>query len=537
MAESVQVANDAVAHALATVTKWDDKIEEEESKEEINVQRLEFYVQERDKATLSRDKEREYYLRLTQPNIVPTETGDPFFSQIEPVVEKNDMLTFPAPIPLTKRCQLYVRSAYKVIYDAATMKKDESKRKYAVVTGTPGIGKSSFLYYVFWKMVKAKKRVFFITQSVYFDGARMWEYASMPPRTDRQFWTMDLWCLIDSADPTTMPGLPYDNCSILLATTSRNDYHSQFRKLVPIPPVFYMPLWSRDELQSISSLYPDSSAWENRFIVLGGVPRYVLEDVSRHPESLLRSACRECSLDDAIHVVSIDSEITTKTKVVQKLIHLHSQTPYNEAEVRYASPVAVKIIAHTHWRRCHQEMQTLLWSADVNPLAAALCGYIFETHAKKLLEKGGEFDCRELVAGRARKKAKVKIIVPSSPEPAIFSERVSTDQKNHQLYVPKTSNFASIDAWMHSFGAFQMTVGKTHDIKDGATADIANLGNGGYRLFWLLPPLYFDSFTKKKPQKFDFEQFAILIPYPEAVGQSWDDSKMEDEDANIRYGR
>ncbi len=83
---------------------------------------------------------------------------------------------------------------------------------------------------------------------------------------------------------------------------------------------------------------------------------------------------------------------------------------------------------------------------------------------------------------------------------------------------------------MPAFGAFQMTVGKTHDIRNGATADIANLGNGGYRLFWLLPPENFDSFTKKKPQKSDFEQFAILIPYPEAVDESWDeDSKIEDE--------
>jgi len=47
----------------------------------------------------------------------------------------------------------------------------------------------------------------------------------------------------------------------------------------------------------------------------------------------------------------------------------------------------------------------------------------------------------------------------------------------------------------------------------------------------LLPPLYFESFTKKKPQKFKFQQFGILIPYPEIVDQSWDDdhSKIEDE--------
>jgi hypothetical protein len=85
-----------------------------------------------------------------------------------------------------------------------------------------------------------------------------------------------LWCLIDSADPTTIPGLPIDDCSILFVTSPRGDYLSRFRKLVPIPPVFYMPLMSRTELEAISSLYPNASAWEDLFYVLGGVPRFVL---------------------------------------------------------------------------------------------------------------------------------------------------------------------------------------------------------------------------------------------------------------------
>jgi len=279
---------------------------------------------------------------------------------------------------------------------------------------------------------------------------------SMPLCSDRQFWTEDLWCLIDTDDPTKIPGLRYHYCSILFAATVRNDYLRRFMKLVPPPPIFYMPLWSRDELQSIAGLYPHASTWENRFNVLGGVPRYVLEDVSKHPQRLLRSACRDCSLDDAIRPISIYSNRTT----VQKLIHLHSKDPYTKAEALYASPAAVRIIAHTHWRKCHKIMQDLLRSADGNPLAAALCQYIFEAHAKKLLEKGGEFDCRELVAARAQKKPKVKITVPSSPEPAIVAESVATDQENHQLYVPKASNCASIDAWMPAFGAFQMTMGK-----------------------------------------------------------------------------
>ncbi len=105
----------------------------------------------------------------------------------------------------------------------ALKKTDESQRKYAVVTGTPGIGKSSFLYYVFWRMVKEKKRVLFVTKEVYFDGKTMFECKSLPSLNE-EFWTNDLWCLVDSADPTKITGLSVDNCSILLASTPRYDF-------------------------------------------------------------------------------------------------------------------------------------------------------------------------------------------------------------------------------------------------------------------------------------------------------------------------
>jgi len=202
---------------------------------------------------------------------------------------------------------------------------------------------------------------------------------SMPLRSDRQFWTNDLWCLIDSADPIKIPGLPVADCSILLATSPRRDHLGDFKKLAPPPAVFYMPLWSHDELKSITGLYPAVNSWEDRFKVLGGVPRYVLEDVSEDPKGLLISACRQCSLDDALHVVSIQLELTSNTKVVQQLIHLHLKDPYTEAEACYASPDAVRIIVHVYGESCYQKMQSLLESAAGNPIVASLCGYIFET--------------------------------------------------------------------------------------------------------------------------------------------------------------
>ena len=60
------------------------------------------------------------------------------------------------------------------------------------------------------------------------------------------------------------------------------------------------------------------------------------------------------------------------------------------------------------------------------------------------------------------------------------------NQTRNQLHVPKTTNYAAIDAWIPGIGAFQMTVGKKHDIKVGARDDLSMLGQGANKLYWLL---------------------------------------------------
>ncbi|OWZ13447.1 Crinkler (CRN) [Phytophthora megakarya] len=102
---------------------------------------------------------------------------DSFFSQFSTVDQVGDWLQFSALLPLTERNTLYVRSSYKSIANQALLKVDPIRRKYAVVTGTPGIGKSVFVYYVMWRLIKDKKRVLLMTEepAIYFDGSRMWE--------------------------------------------------------------------------------------------------------------------------------------------------------------------------------------------------------------------------------------------------------------------------------------------------------------------------------------------------------------------------
>ncbi|KAG3237036.1 hypothetical protein PI124_g17964 [Phytophthora idaei] len=188
--------------------------------------------------------------------------SDPFFSQFSTVDQVGDWLEFSSLLPLTRRQKLYIRSSYRVIADQALLNPDGNMVKYAVVTGTPGVGKSVFVYYVMWRLIKDKKRVLLFDSegNFYFDGTTMFTCKALPDKSNLQFWSTDLWCLVDSLDPTSIPGLPYRRCSVLLASTPRRDCIGEFKKLAPTPDVFYMPLWSKEELATIAPMYPHAAA-------------------------------------------------------------------------------------------------------------------------------------------------------------------------------------------------------------------------------------------------------------------------------------
>jgi len=237
-----------------------------------------------------------------------------------------------------------------VIANQALLNPDVDMVKYAVVTGTPGVGKSVFVYYVTWRLIKEKKRVLLFDNSglFYFDGSTMLNCLALPNKFNEQFWSPDMWCLVDSMDRTRIPGLPSRRCSVLLASTPRRDCIGEFKKQPPTPDVFNMPRWTTEELAKIAPMYPHAAAvWENRLKCLGGVPCLVLQDIETDPQVLLETACNSCSLDECKTVVSINSEINPKTKIVQTLIHIRSQEPYRRSEVVYASETATKTIVQS----------------------------------------------------------------------------------------------------------------------------------------------------------------------------------------------
>ena len=409
--------------------------------------------------------------------------------------------------------RLYIRESYRTI--ASRILEGNGIQK-VIITGTPGIGKSLFLIYLLWQLVKERKRVLFFYHpySIYYDeNGGVFKFASdrLSLENFESFWNETLWCLFDAKfkEQSDLAGVPVGLSTFILSTSPHRDMVNDFKK-PPVPDYFFMPIWTETELKAIAPLFSNSNEqWQHRFEILGGIPRHVLEVTRYTPREILEGACSECSLDDCIKKIGMDAVITDKSKVIHSLIHVESVHPFTTSSVRYASPTALNIIVQYRGVEAKHRMRALLASCDGNPLTAALCGYIFETYVIELLERGGTFPCRQLGSAYIQ-SIETSLNIPASEK--IVIDRVSSNQTANQLYVPKTKNYAAIDAWMPGVGAFQITVGKNHGINYRAEGDLARLGEAN-RLYWMLPPEHYYSFTKKSPKS--IEQYAVMIPYPE----------------------
>jgi hypothetical protein len=227
-------------------------------------------------------------------------------------------------------------------------------------------------------------------------------------------------------------------------------------KKPPQPQVFYMPIWTKPELEIIAPKFPNAANWSKRFDILGGIPRHVLEVTSTDSTQLLHAACKQCDLNDCIKIIGFNSNITDKSKAVHSLVHITSTSPFSDSSVTYASQTALDMIVANKGIEANRNMAELLASCEGNPLTAALFGYIFELYAMDLLERGGTFTCRQLVHGNTRNlPPDTQLVIPQSTR--IVADKPESNHTFNQLYVPKTKNYTAIDVWIPGIGAFQMT--------------------------------------------------------------------------------
>ena len=430
----------------------------------------------------------------------------PFFLDILNATETDGSILFNHIIPSTTLKALYVRDCYVTI--ASSLKPGINK---ALITGTPGIGKSLFFIYLLWKLVKQNKRILLIyyPYNIYYDGrGGVFRIATrhLPLENDFSFWNETLWCLFDAKHKSEahFDNIPYPLCTFIMSTSPRRDLIHDFKK-PPVPQIFYMPLWAEAELEIVVPLFPNSRGWRKRFTILGGIIRYVLEEQTSSPRYLLDETCTDSCLDDCLELINLNVTMTDKSPVIEFLVHMKSDAPFTEFSVCFSSSTALDIIVQRRGFEARRRFAELLPACEYNPLVAALCERIFKAYAIELLVRGGTFTCKA-VANRPEEMTTLTI----PPSTKKIAGAVAPRQAPNRLYVSRKSHDGIIDAWIPGIGGFIMTLGKNQNV-EGIRDDLSRFGESN-RLYWLLPPLHYHSFAKDYRR--DIEQYAVLIPYP-----------------------
>jgi hypothetical protein len=453
-------------------------------------------------------------LKLQKPKDIEQMTKCPlaFYNNIAQGRREGEFLVFQDEIPASKLSKLYVRDSY-IDISSCIRKIKEGK---VIVTGTPGIGKSWFLVYLLWRLVRKNQRVLFIyhPDMIYYDSENKVFYVDkLPSKKDVKFWSADLWCLFDAnfKDKEDLKALRINSCRFVLSMSPRRDLINDLKK-DPEPSIYYMPIWKEDELKIIKPFYSEDIEWADRFAILGGVPRLIFKS-RRDPKDILSKACAECNLRKCVNFVRKESLYTDKIKAVHALIHIHADAPYDKPINDYATQAALDILFESKIDNDELLMHDLIKSCSKRPMAAVLCGHIFEDHALKMLAKGGIFEYRQLDNCKSNILPQKLLHIPKSE--ILQASEVVMNMKEYQLYKPNKPNYPCIDAWMPEVGTFQMTVSEIHSIKNPVRArnDLAKLGEKGNRFFWLIPPENYDDnkFTKQPP--FDIDQYVVRIPH------------------------
>jgi hypothetical protein len=270
-----------------------------------------------------------------------------------------------------------------------------------------------------------------------------------------------------------------------------------------------MPPWSKDEMGIISPYFEHSSNWMDKFEVLGGIPRPVLKMNIVNPRAYLEAVCIQCSMDICMTAIGINAEVTTKSEIVHRLIHIISSPPYTESSICFASATAIEVVVQEKLQLDKNSMKSFLCACEGSKLYSSITGYLFEHHVMEVLQQGGTFTCQELDhPNKKEKHGDSTIVIPQSSKKVV--EGTDNNQTQNQLYVPRTKNFKGVDAWIPGIGAFQITVGKTHLLYDSTKDVLAKLGDSN-KLYWVLHVVNYEGFTKKFP--YNIKQYALKM-YP-----------------------
>ncbi|KAK5797017.1 hypothetical protein F5H01DRAFT_373560 [Linnemannia elongata] len=419
---------------------------------------------------------------------------DTFYSMSSTALELHganikDMDKISAPrgilLPVVGTSDLYVREAYKDLYDIIVDKFENNRpctgnevEKHIIVTGTSGIGKSAFLVYFAIRLLAESDNdnppiiVFHTKQSAecYVFGGRS-TVRSGNIEAFKPFLSLpDTWYFVDSSPD------PILGRAKTVISASPKTLFSEARQFKDVEKEvtwrYYMAPWHLEELQkcwaSVTSFeVVPLEAVEELYSKIGGVPRYVLrwpmKVLKLSPDDLDSAKVTACerleqalkTVQDPVTLMQYFSQAKESLDFSSRLIHRWPTNDHRNFRLEWASTyVAEKVAA-----LLSQDAQKIVLERLISEPNGSASGIMFEAYVLRAFREGGHtFEIRDLLTGDL-----ASLDIPWNPEVTHFDK--ITPVPAGTLCIPKICNYPCVDLLLAPRDLFQITVSKSHPVK------------------------------------------------------------------------
>ncbi|CAM9928509.1 unnamed protein product [Ectocarpus sp. 4 AP-2014] len=258
--------------------------------------------------------------------------------------------------------KLFIRSCYKDLWKIIIDGAINGSMGNIVVTGTPGIGKSVFGYYLLYLLRLEGK-------TVVFEQKDKWYRFSDVGVLQGRFETFsDAGCMDDPAiwylsDPEGKPHEGFTGITVVLVSPGK-DKTNEFLKQDTACRLF-MPVWSEDELLECRRIiFPDARSVNDvrkAFIKVGGVARAVFRPRRfEHQLGKMKRATSHINLGLLRQVCAVEQiELLSTDETGDALFHLLPSpgTAYECFDVVFASDYALDLVEKAVSEREFQDFQ------------------------------------------------------------------------------------------------------------------------------------------------------------------------------------
>ena len=355
---------------------------------------------------------------------------------------------------------LYIRESYKTMFQIMETKIESGIHRFAI-TGTPGIGKSMFLFYLMWLLSKMESvNAVILRRSK--DGGEIFVFKKDCCFSTFQYSDVvkclhdkSTWYLTDALSP---PPAEVSAVTIVVASPSKHLYNA-FLKYAPAIRLNYLPIWTLEELyQCATDLFPGTGkcSIQERYDLIGGVPRFVLES-PQNLEGLIATGVGKLVIEKCNQIA--DGSLQREDEVSHLVIHFGVEQDLETYSLQFASLYVAEKAYDRFNVHSRQNLVQFLADSENQSALASLRGQLFESHAHRQLYSGGTFDVRPL---KSDSSAKTDLTL-SKLDVKRF-KNIAECSESEKYYIPISKRFSCIDSVIRNIGFFQMTVSERHPI-------------------------------------------------------------------------